>query len=278
MQESAEKPLWIVIALVGLLIVPVIFIIGLVVGINISGNIDLSPDTLSSWISAFATVAIAILTFILAKETWYLRIAQIRQINELRKESVRPNLEFYLLSAPVSFQFLNIHIENNGKGVARDIKFTFTGENDAELTQNEDSVIKRFLSVNILRNGMHALGAGKQRTTYIFNFLDLSKAMGDDVFNIKINISMSYVDIEGRDYTSDSVIDFSEFKGISEIGGGDPIYNLYEETKKIREVFESAQRGLPSKRINVNSFSSTDRMEEKQRMMDHIEEHKGDGS
>ena len=110
MQSSEEKPLWIVVALVGLLLVPVIFIIGLVVGLNIDGNVSLSTDTLSSWITAFATVAIAVLTFVLAKETWYLRLAQLRQMEDLRIESIRPSLEFYLLSAPASFQFMNVYM------------------------------------------------------------------------------------------------------------------------------------------------------------------------
>ena len=92
MRTSDEKPIWIEVVLMSVLFVPIIFIIGLVVGINIEGQVNLSTDTLSSWISAFATVAIAMLTFILAKETWYLRLAQIQQIGELRKEAIRPNL------------------------------------------------------------------------------------------------------------------------------------------------------------------------------------------
>ena len=278
MNETEEKPLWVVLALIGLLLVPVIFIIGLVIAINVDGNISLSTDTISSWISAISTVAIAVLTFILARETWYLRLAQIRQINELRKEAIRPNLEFYLLSAPASFQFMNIHIENNGKGVARNIKFTFSGENNAPFTENEQSVVDKLHEINILRNGMLALGSGKQRTSFVFSFIELADRMGDDAFDIRINVSMTYEDSEGRAYNSESVVDFSEFKGVREIGGGDPTYNLYQETKKIREIFQSAQRGMSSERINVNLFSSEDRKREQDAIRKRIEEQRSEKS
>lgn len=278
MNETEEKPLWVVLALIGLLLVPVIFIIGLVIAINVDGNISLSTDTISSWISAISTVAIAVLTFILARETWYLRLAQIRQINELRKEAIRPNLEFYLLSAPASFQFMNIHIENNGKGVARNIKFTFSGENNAPFTENEQSVVDKLHEINILRNGMLALGSGKQRTSFVFSFIELADRMGDDAFDIRINVSMTYEDSEGRAYNSESVVDFSEFKGVREIGGGNPTYNLYQETKKIREIFQSAQGGISSERINVNLFSSEDRKREQDAIRKRIEEQRSEKS
>ena len=278
MNETEEKPLWVVLALIGLLLVPVIFIIGLVIAINVDGNISLSTDTISSWISAISTVAIAVLTFILARETWYLRLAQIRQINELRKEAIRPNLEFYLLSAPASFQFMNIHIENNGKGVARNIKFTFSGENNAPFTENEQSVVDKLHEINILRNGMLGLGSGKQRTSFVFSFIELADRMGDDAFDIRINVSMTYEDSEGRAYNSESVVDFSEFKGVREIGGGDPTYNLYQETKKIREIFQSAQGGMSSERINVNLFSSEDRKRKQDAIRKRIEEQRSEKS
>lgn len=269
-----EKPKWVLFALIGLLIAPVIFIIGLVFGINVNGSVSLSTDTMSSWISAISTVFIAILTFVLAKETWHLRLAQDKQINELRKESIRPNLEFYLLSASASFQLINIHIENNGKGVANNISFSFCGDNGSLLSENEKSVVKKFNSLNILKNGMRALGANKQRSSFIFSFLDLAEKMGEDTFEIKIQVTIKYEDSEGNAYDSVSIVDFSEFKGITEIGGGDPAYNLYQETKKIREIFQSAQGGISSKRININSFSSDDRKEEIKVTKENIDKHR----
>ena len=272
MRRKEEKPLWIVFSLVGLLVVPVIFVIGLVIGININGVLNPTTDTLSSWVTAFATVAIAVLTFVLAKETWYLRLSQILQVEELRIESIRPSLEFYLLSAPASFQFMNVHIENNGKGAAKNVFFEFSGENGHKLNDHERMVVDKFFKLNILRNGMVSLGAGKQRTSFIFSFIDFSKELKEDAFSIRINVKMKYTDAENRIYASESVLDFSEFKGITEIGGGDPIYNLYKETEKIRLIFEGAQGNMSSKRLNVNAFSSQDRTDEQEATRKWIEE------
>jgi hypothetical protein len=55
---------------------PLMFILGWSIGNQRASATPLSPDSVSSWVSALATLAIAILTFILAKETWYLRLAQ----------------------------------------------------------------------------------------------------------------------------------------------------------------------------------------------------------
>lgn len=278
MRNPEGKQLWVVRVLVGLLLVPAIFIIGLFVGINIYDKITLTNDTLSSWITASATVAISILTFVLAKETWHLRLAQIRQIEDLRIESIRPSLEFYLLSAPASVQFMNVNIENNGKGVAKNISFEFLGENGQELSENERMVIDKFLSLNILRNGLSALGAGKHRSSFIFSFIELSEKLKDEAFGIRINVIMKYKDIDDREYSSESVLDFSEFKGITEIGGGDPIYNLYKETEKIRKIFEDIQSPMYSKRINVNTFSSEDRNSEQEDIRRRLEQQTVKGS
>ena len=89
---------------------------------------------------------------------------------------------------------------------------------------------------------------------------------------------MKYKDIEDREYSSESVLDFSEFKGITEIGGGDPIYNLYKETEKIRKIFENSQGSMSSKRINVNTFSSEDRSNEQEEAKRWIEQQTKKGS
>lgn len=263
MGSSKEKPIWITFALISTLILPTVFLVGLAVGVNIDSSFKLTADSMSSWVAAFATAAIAILTLILARETWYLRIAQINQIDQIRISAIKPNLEFFLLSAPAGFQFMNVHIENNGSGAAKDIVFEFSGENGDALTEYEKLIVEKFWSLNILRNGIANLGAGKDRKSFIFSFLDFSEIDKKEVFDIKINVKMKYRDIENHEYTSESVLDFSEFKGITEIGGGDPIYNLYKETEKMRKVFEGFQSKISSKRLNINIYSSQDREDEK---------------
>ncbi len=259
MNKSNEKPIWIIGALISILIIPSVFIVGLAIGLNMSTGSSLSNDTLSSWVGAFATVSIAMLTFILALETWKLRRLQNEQIDNIRKNEIRPNLEIYLESSPVSFQFMNLHVENNGKGIAKNIEFVFSGENGQKLNEYESAIVEKFNSLNLIRNGLANLGAGKNRSSFIFSFIDLTGELGGDIFEIKVNVKIMFSDSEGNKFDSQSTIDFSEFKGITEIGGGDPTYNLYKETEKIRKLFEGSQSSMTSKRLNINVHTHKDR-------------------
>jgi cytochrome bd-type quinol oxidase subunit 2 len=67
----------------------VAFVFGVFVGNTLPGPNIFSQDTLSSWVTAAATVMITVLTFILAVETWRLRAAQSAQIENLHRESIR---------------------------------------------------------------------------------------------------------------------------------------------------------------------------------------------
>lgn len=272
MKFVEDKAPIVLVVLSGLLLVPLVFIGGLVWGLNLGGNGKLAADTLSAWVGAIATVAIAILTFILARETWYLRLAQIRQIDELKIEAMRPSLEFYILSAQTSIHMMNAHIQNNGKGIARNVSFKFYGSSGDVLSSQETAVVEKFLSLNMLKNGLASLGASKERKSFVFSFLDLMNKNGDVLFGVKIRASIKFEDAEGRKYASESIVDFSEFKGVSEVGGGDPLYNLYKETEKIVKVLESVQAGMSSKRLNINVYSSADREEEQKALEERLRE------
>ena len=255
-EDKAPKVLFI---LSGVVLAPIILIIGFVWGLKSGGHGVLAADTLSAWVAAGATVAIATLTFILARETWYLRLAQIRQIDELKIETIRPNLEFYLLSAPASFSMMNVHVQNNGKGTARNIKFEFFQEGSVDSIEQENALIGKFLSLNILKNGISSLGSGKERKSYIFNFYELNDQFGDLLYQAKIKILIKFENADGKLYSSESIVDFSEFKGLSEVGGGDALYNIYKQTEKIAKVIESFQTGHSSKRLNANVYSADER-------------------
>lgn len=272
MKFIEDKAPIVLVLLSGLLFVPLVFIGGLVWGLSLGGNGKLAADTLSAWVGAIATVAIAILTFILARETWYLRLAQIRQIDELKIEAMRPSLEFYILSAQASIHMMNAHIQNNGKGIARNVSFKFYGSSGDVLSSQERAVVEKFQSLNMLKNGLASLGASKERKSFVFSFLDLINKNGDALFSVKIRASIEFEDAEGRKYASESIVDFSEFKGVSEVGGGDPLYNLYKETEKIVKVLESVQAGMLSKRLNINVYSSADREKEQKTLEDRLRE------
>ena len=127
-----EKALWVIGSIFVLLLAPIIFILGLITGVNIDHSITLTHDNLSSWVTAFATVVIAVLTIVLAKETWSLRNIQLTQIEQIRKDAIKPNVDFYLKSSPAAFNFIDVHIVNNGAGSAQNVTFGFENLNTKE--------------------------------------------------------------------------------------------------------------------------------------------------
>ena len=215
------------------LVVAIFFILGLSLGMSSQGLVAFGNDTLSAWVSAFATVCIALLTIFLAKETWELRRVQLSQIEQIRKDSIKPSVSLYLKSSPVSFNIIDIYITNDGVGTAQNIKFKFT--NRANHAQEVyDHLQEQFSKLVILSNGISSLGTGEKRTSFLFNFLDIGKKFGDKLFEYFAEVDIEFQDIEGNIYTSKSHFKFMEYKGISNLGG-DPVQNISSALEKIQK-------------------------------------------
>ncbi len=241
-------------------IAPLLFILGIVVGNQLQGGGSLSADSLSSWLSAIATVAIAVLTFILAKETWYLREAQTQQLAELKRENIRPNIGVQLETSQVGVNFINAKISNLGKGIARKVSFTFFDRYGNQIAANQDVVVDKFLKLGSFRLGVESMGIGQVISSFVFSFLDIGKDLKGEIFKHYLNIDIKFEDTEGNKYSNTFVIDFVQFEGISELGG-DPLHKLASEIQKIRESLGSVARNANG-RIGVDVYSSPDRQAE----------------
>ncbi len=237
--------------------IPLIFILGLVVGNQLLGNSSLTGDSISSWLSAMATVAIAILTFILAKETWSLREAQTQQLEELKRENIRPDIGIQLNPNPVGFNLFDVKITNHGKGIAKKILIKFLDRQGNEVQEGADIVVSEFRKLAMFRRGIQTMGVGQEISSFVFNFHELSEKLQGDIFSPFINMSINFEDVTGYSYSNSFTIDFAQFQGMSEVGGNS-IYKLSNEIKKIREILERATRRNGG-RVGVDMFSSKDR-------------------
>lgn len=251
-------------------IAPLLFILGLVVGNQLEGGGSLSADSLSSWLSAIATVAIAVLTFILAKETWYLREAQILQLSELKRENIRPNVGVQLESSQVGVNFVNVKISNLGKGIARKVAFTFLDRQGNQVTENKDVVVDKFLKLGVFRLGIESMGIGQVISSFVFSFIDLGNDLNGEIFKPFLSIVIRFEDIEGMPYTNTFTIDFAQFEGTSELGG-DSLHKMATEIQKIREAIGKVA-GNFNGRIGVDVYSATDRNEAAEEIRKRIEE------
>lgn len=215
--------------------VVIALVIGWAIGRQGPQPAGLTNDSASSWVSAVATLAIAILTFVLAKETWELRKAQAAQLQELRRENLRPNINFQLESSKVGMNFADVKLANLGKGIARRITVGFLDRQGVEVQEGSNVVVDEFLKLAIFRKGIESMGIGQTISSYLINFPILVGKLEGQLSNGWIHMVIKYEDIEGTHYANEFVVDFSQFEGLSQLGGGDPLYLISQEVRKFRE-------------------------------------------
>ena len=246
-----------------LLVLAIFFIMGLAVGVSSQGLLAFGNDTLSAWVSALATVCIAVLTIVLAKETWALRRIQLLQIEQIRKDSIKPSISLYLKSSPVSFNFIDVHIVNSGVSTAQNIKFKF--ENKSKDAQDVyDYLQEQFSKLVILNNGISSLGAGEKRSSYLFSFIELNDKFGEKSFGYITEVDIDFQDIEGKVYKSKSYFNFSEYKGISELGGGEPLYKISSTLEKVQKEIGQFTNGF--KKLKADIYTSDDRKKKREEL------------
>lgn len=270
LEKSHEKSLIPLMVTSMAVVAPLLFILGLVVGNQLQGNSSLTADSISSWISAIATVAIAILTFILAKETWYLREAQIRQLEELKRENIRPNIGIQLESSSVGMNFVNVKVSNLGKGIARKVSIRFLDRTGNEVPNDVDVVVEKFRKLAIFRQGIQSMGIGQEISSFVFSFIGLGKELNGEIFKPYLSIAIEFEDVEGNPYRNSFTIDFAQYEGISELGG-DALHQMATEMKKIREQIGKIT-GRSGGKLGVDVFVSEDRKAELEATQKWIEE------
>lgn len=254
---------------------PIFLLVGIVIGDMLGASTLLTADSISSWVSALATVAIAVLTFILAKETWYLRLAQNEQIAEIRRDSIRPTVYFSLQKNRAAFNFIDVVIKNCGKGTAYEIKFDFLDKNMHPIVSGDNVVVDALNDINMFKVGISALGVGQEKKSFLFSFFDLIGEIGEEAtFSTFFQVRVFFKDSMGNSYEEVTSFDFSEYKGISSVGKDSPLHDMADEIEKIRKEFESWTSGFSSGRIHVNTYSSNDREDERLEAIRKREEYK----
>jgi hypothetical protein len=254
-----------------LIAVFVALILGVIIGALLPGAATTAPDSLSGWVTTVATVVICVLTIVLAIETWRLRAAQARQIQEFMLESIRPNVGIELSGSHVGVHFMNVKVTNTGKGIAKKITFEFLDRHDQPATAETAPIVKVFHKLTMFRLGIQSLGINQELKSFIFSFLELERELGAGIFTPYVNIRIRFEDTEGHEYVNAFVIDFAQYEGFSEIGGN-PLNELANEVKSIRKELAKVVSG--SNRLAVDIHSAEDRAEEHTALMDRLEQHR----
>lgn len=260
---------WAIGLIMAALLVAIIFVMGFSAGKQFQAPVSLAADSLSAWVSALATVCIAVLTILLAKETWALRVAQLAQIEQIRKDAIRPGINLYLKQTAVAFNFIDIHVVNSGPGVALNITFSFSNRSP-EAQDVYDFLQEKFQKLVILKNGISSLGAGEQRASFLFSFIELHEKFKDRALEHVAEVDIKYQDVEGKFYHSKAHLNFTEYKGISELGGGDPLYKISSTLEKMQKEIGHLASGY--RKLQADVYTSSDRARERGEMLKKREE------
>lgn len=224
--------------------------------------IKITEDSAAT-MASLATVAIAFLTVVIAGEARASRFTKDNQMEALRKEGISPFIEIFIEQSKSNFQVFNVRVENVGKGIAQNISFVLT-EKEEDLSKNQKYLLKELEKLNFFKHGIKILGSGKARSSFLFTTYGLYKECGEKAFEACLSFKVVSHDHEGFEYTTTSVIDLSEFKGITQVGE-DAIQGSYKVLKNI-----SAQIGkiADGKQLNVKVFQQTKEERKIQREVD----------
>ena len=188
----------------------------------------------------------------------------MEQLAELKAENIRPNVNVQLEPSRVGLNFVDVKVSNLGRGVARKVLIEFIDEEGKRILESTDPVVEKFRKLAIFRHGIETMGIGQEISSFVFSFFELGPELNGEVFKPILRFAVTFQDVEGKAYRNDYVVDFAQYEGLSELGGGDPLHLLSQELKKIRAVLEKISRS--DNRLGINVFDSEDRAAENQRL------------
>lgn len=174
-------------------------------------------------ISALATVAIAVLTFLLASEN-----------RKLRKAGQEPQVVAYLSPHPDGNGAVNIVFANIGSGPARDISFKFDCE--AEDFQRHSVMITNEegrAAVNVLPQGE------KISALFGIGFQLFGNVGAEQIDPLKaFKVETTYYDIDGKKKLTNSAIDIKQFMGLAGLTNKPAIREIEKTLKNIDKRFD----------------------------------------
>ncbi|MGO6815538.1 hypothetical protein ACCS67_11705 [Rhizobium brockwellii] len=189
----------------------------------------------SSLVTAFATIALFIVTSVLARET-----------RSLSKASSQAQITATIEPNAWGVMYVDLVVANSGNAPAYSIKIEF----DPPLPRSEDyrtNLPTPLQNVSILRPDQ-LLQSG------LCKFSDVSKK----TFSVSISW-LPHPRAEKRECVQ-YLLSMLDYEGVSYLGARSPMVQLADQVKKLREDWRSVSKG--QRRLKADTFSSSDRKEE----------------
>ncbi|PXV70123.1 hypothetical protein C8C78_101120 [Halanaerobium congolense] len=187
-----------------------------------------------SGVVAISTVVYSVLTSKLVSETI-----------KMREVETEPDISVIVQPRKEFINFIDLIIENIGNGPAYNISFEVSKDfiipSDEKLS--ELPIMKKIEYM-----------APSQKIQFFL------ASMIDDKDNPKkFTITANYENKNGKEYTSEYIVDFNKFKGLTQLGKPDS-YKIANNIEKIRKDFHNLYTGF--KRLKIETYNKEDRKEE----------------
>jgi len=190
---------------------------------------------LSDWVTAFATLALAILTFVLVIATFRMAAAM-----------ARPHVVATIESNQWGISHMDLVLENSGNAPAYDISVKITPA--IERSGSKGGVPLPFSKISLMRPGQT-----------LVSFVAEFAAVKDKTYRIEIEWKKHPRSrkVEALSYD----LDMRAFDGVSHLGTHSPMIQLAEQIKHMREDWRAVAQG--SRRTKVDVFDQDDRDKER---------------
>lgn len=200
-----------------------------------------SPDpTIVAWLNAIspfatfaATVVLVWVTAVLARET-----------QRMADAGAQPQVVVSLEPNPWAINHVDMKIANTGNASAFEIKVAFS----PPLVGSEAGTRRDlpFQNMSLLRPGQVLASHVSDHAT-----------LKDQVFDISVTWSRKP---GGKREELKYRFSLSDYSGLALLGGGDPLVQISQDLKKIREDWQRVASG--NRKISVSTFSASDRERE----------------
>jgi hypothetical protein len=198
---------------------------------------------------SLSTVVYAVLTAKLVKETRRMRQAQ-----------TEPKIQVVIKPRDEWINIVHIYIRNIGLGPAYDISFNVSAEAGGEGAQ---ALIDDFTKANFFLIGLKYLGPGQE---IVPGYSQITKDFDQKIKSILV-FTVQYRDATNNKYQETFRIDFSEFKGLKQLGKPH-LYAIAQLLEKIQSDFHNLATGF--NRIKADIYNSADREVEQKELEEHF--------
>jgi hypothetical protein len=201
----------------------------------------------SIWVTAAATIATAVATGVLAVVTWLLW----KSTQRMAAATGAPNVVATVEPNRWSYVHMDLVVENCGTGPAFDIQIAF----DPPLVRDaKEGIVKPEKQSNAPLNAISVLRPSQSmrdavgRTNRLVN--------GSHTVTVSCKASPKAKERLVTSY----ILDLRHLRGVVRLGGGDPLVQIAQEARKLRESVDKIVGG--PNRLGVDVYTEHDRAEE----------------